>query len=92
MIEEVQKGETPTLLEADKANELIKAINALTSMEIVRGANSDYLEVSETNSILNLQDFPEGSSGGEITGDTYEMYVCVNGFPEKRKFYIETPE
>lgn len=87
MIEEVQKGETPTLLEAEKANELIKAINALTNMEIVRGGTLDTLIVSETNSILNLQDFPEGG-GAEITGDTYDIWVCVNGVATQKKFYI----
>jgi hypothetical protein len=87
MIEEVQKGETPTLLEAEKANELIKTINALTNMEIVRSGFSDSLVVSETNSILNLQDFPEGG-GAEITGDTYDIWVCVNGVATQKKFYI----
>ena len=33
-IEEVQKGKRPTLLETDKANELIRAINALGQIEI----------------------------------------------------------
>ena len=33
-IAEVQKGQRPSLLETDKANELIKAINALGQIEI----------------------------------------------------------
>ena len=33
-IKRVQKGQTPTLLEADKANELIDAINMLLSMQV----------------------------------------------------------
>ena len=33
-IAEVQKGKRPTLLETDKANELIRAINALGQIEI----------------------------------------------------------
>ena len=87
MIEEVEKGKTPTLLETDKANELIKTINALSNMEIVRNGETDFLEVSENNSILNLQEIPEGGSAN-ITGDTYDIWVCVNGVATKKKFYI----
>ena len=87
MIEEVQKGKTPTLLETDKANELIKTINALSNMEIVRSGETDYLEVSENNSILNLQEIPAGGNAN-ITGDTYEMWICVNGEATKAKFYV----
>jgi hypothetical protein len=87
MIEEVEKGQTPTLLETDKANELIKGINALTNMSVQRGSSSDYLEVSENNSILNLQDFPQGGNAN-IAGDTYDIWVCVNGVAVQKKFYI----
>ena len=59
-LKKVQKGQTPTLLEAEKANELITAINSLLKMKIVRGENDEFL-VSEQNSILTLKE-----SGGSI--------------------------
>ena len=87
MIEEVQKGETPTLLEADKANELIKAINALTNMRIERGGTLDFIQISENNSILTLQDFPQVQ--GQITGNTINAYVCINGVAVLKKIFVD---
>ena len=39
-IKKVVKGEAPTLLEADKANELIKAVNMLMNVQIIEGTTS----------------------------------------------------
>lgn len=82
-LKKVQKGQTPTLLEAEKANELITAINSLLKMKIVRGENDEFL-VSEQNSILTLKE-----SGGSFDGNTYQAYVCVNGTAELKTFYVE---
>jgi len=42
-IDEVQKDGRPTLLEADKANELIKALNALNNMTVVVGDTNEVI-------------------------------------------------
>ena len=40
-IELVVKGQKPTLLEADKANELIKALRALSNISIKKGGKDE---------------------------------------------------
>lgn len=93
MIRKVQKGKTPTLLEANKANELIDAINAIKNMEVVREGNIDKFEASNTNSILTLSEFPQGGGSGSIDGyDEVASYVCVNGEAELRYILVKKIE
>lgn len=82
-INKVQKGQTPTLLEADKANELISAINSLLRMKVIRGEKDEFL-VSNENSILTLKE-----SGGSFDGNTIQAYICENGRAELKNIYIE---
>jgi hypothetical protein len=51
-IKPVTKGGTPTLLDANKANELINAINALQNIQIRRG---EYDDVVYGNSSIIIQ-------------------------------------
>ena len=82
-INKVQKGQTPTLLEAEKANELISAINSLLRMKVIRGEKDEFL-VSNENSILTLKE-----SGGSFDGNTIQAYICENGRAELKNIYIE---
>lgn len=94
MIRKVQKGKTPTLLEANKANELIDAINAIHNMEVVREGNIDKFEASNTNSILTLSEFPQGGGGGgNLDGyEEVDSYVCINGVAELRSILVKEIE
>lgn len=82
-INKVQKGKAPTLLEAEKANELISAINSLLRMKVIRGEKDEFL-VSNENSILTLKE-----SGGSFDGNTIQAYICENGRAELKNIYIE---
>ena len=91
MIQKVTKGQSPTLLDAEKANELIEAVNALQNMRVVRGG-TDYFSSSNTSCVLTLSEHTEQSEqeGGSIDAEIVEMWVCVNGTAVKKKFYVET--
>tara|TARA_B100002019_G_scaffold284294_1_gene291773 strand:+ start:1302 stop:1625 length:324 start_codon:yes stop_codon:yes gene_type:complete len=93
-IKKVQKGKTPTLLDTDKANELITAINALMNMTIERGAEYDKFEISHKNSILSLTDHTESGGGGaDLDGwDTLEdVYFCIDGEASPRNILVKKP-
>jgi len=65
----VVKGQRPTLLETDKANELIKAINALQNISIVHGDRDQVIFTGDQVAISY------GRVGGETTGLTVEVEI-----------------
>lgn len=79
-IDKVEKGKKPTLLEADKANELITALNALGNLsiedgavqKIVWGGNAVTLVIDKKPSGFHEKDI-EVCEGGVIK--TYTMLV-----------------
>jgi len=73
MIHEVQKGMNPTLLDANKANEIIRAINNLLQ---IRGTDPISITVSEGAIQINsnLRPLP--------------MFICENGEPADYVFYV----
>ena len=92
MINKVQKGQTPTLLDTDKANELIGKINALLNMTVERTGDIDKFEVSGTNSVLTLsQHTAPGSGGSTLDGweELEDVYFCVNGRAELRNILVK---
>lgn len=94
MIKKVQKGKTPTLLEADKANELINFINSLINMEVQRGGDVDKFEATSHNSILTLSDHPNSTGGGaDLDGwETLEdVYFCIDGEASPRNILVKKP-
>jgi|13_taG_2_1085334.scaffolds.fasta_scaffold06333_2 hypothetical protein len=94
MIKKVQKGKSPTLLEAKKANELINVINALQNMEVKREGYIDKFEVSSNNSILTLSVFPQSQSGGNLDGfeELDGVYLCINGVAKQRTILVKEEE
>jgi len=89
-IRKVQKGKAPTLLNTEKANDVITAINALMNMQIERG-DYDKFEVSHNNSLLTLQTQPEGQGSADF-GDFEELdnvYLCINGEAKQRTILIK---
>ena len=81
-LDRLQKGQSPTLLDTEKGNELIDKVNALSSMKVVRGG-SDKFDVSSSNSVLTLQEMPEG------IGEEIELWVCHNNEAKKLTFYVK---
>ena len=96
MIENVIAGQTPSLLSAQKANELINALNALQNISIVYGenfsasygSNGVVLTIPEPPEPTEITEVQESTGGGTITGEEYTMYVCENGTPVQKTFYI----
>ena len=85
-IQELVKGQTPSLVDTDKGNELIRVINSLQKIEVQRNGEKDFIQYSENNVLLNLQEMPEG---GDFSANEIEMWVCHNGIAERRIFYVK---
>jgi hypothetical protein len=74
----LQKGQTPSLLNTKKGNELIEAVNALQKIEVQRKGDKDFISYSSNNVLLNLQQMPE--AGGNLEGyEEFTTFFCVNG-------------
>jgi len=76
-IEKVIKGQSPSLLDANKANELIEKINGLLS--------------SRAQDPLSLKVDSDGSMNLNVALSPLEVTMCVNGTPAKRVIYVQTP-
>lgn len=93
-INQLKPGQTPTLLSAAKANELVDAINALQNITIDYGEyfNAAY---GSNGVVLTIPEPPEPPeptgtpTPGETTGEEYTMYVCENGTPVQKTFLIQ---
>lgn len=87
-IREVVKGATPTLLQASKANELIKAVNSLlnitinysTDFDVNYGSNGVNITIPEPEEQTIIQ--------GGVAGESYGLWVCENGYPVYKQFLI----
>nr|BAR32845.1 hypothetical protein [uncultured Mediterranean phage uvMED] len=82
MINKLQKGQSPTLVDTDKGNEIIENINALSSMKVVRGG-SDSFEVSKSNSVLTLQETPSN------IGEELKLWICHDNEAKEVTFYVK---
>lgn len=76
-IEKVIKGQSPSLLDAKKANELIEKINGLLSS---RAQDPLSLKV-DSNGAINLN----------INLAPLDVVMCVDGQPVNRTIYVQTP-
>lgn len=84
MIQKLQKGQKPTLLQADKGNELIDDINSLTNMVVKRGGDQDKFVFGKQKSTLHLQDFPKDSgSSGTLEIDSADESVQITEIPDE---------
>tara|TARA_S200002703_G_scaffold131608_2_gene119212 strand:+ start:1545 stop:1784 length:240 start_codon:yes stop_codon:yes gene_type:complete len=74
MLERLTRGSAPSLINADRGNELIDAINGLMSS---RGLGSIVVE-QESNGALAIG----------LNVDTIDLIVCVDGAPVTKKFLV----
>tara|TARA_R100001463_G_scaffold126466_1_gene184195 strand:+ start:14466 stop:14750 length:285 start_codon:yes stop_codon:yes gene_type:complete len=88
IISRLRAGQTPTLLSAAKANELVDAINALQNITINYG---EYFNASYGSNgvVLTIPQPPEPTqtSPSNITGQEFTMYICENGQAVQKTFY-----
>lgn len=87
-IKEVVKGSTPTLLEASKANEVIKALNSLLNITIEYSTDFDVTYGSNGVSITIPEPEEQTEVTQELAGDSYGLWVCENGIPVYKQFLI----
>ena len=76
-IEKVIKGQHPSLLDADKANELISMVNGILS--------------SRAQDPLSLKVDSDGTININVALSPIEVTMCVNGIPAKRVIYMQAP-
>ena len=92
-IPNAQKGQTPSLVNANYANQLIDAVNALQRIEIRETEGNNYVEYSKENVILFIQagtQIVNQTPGGMPSGFTEQtMYICENGVAVEKVFLIK---
>lgn len=76
-IEKVIKGQHPSLLDADKANELISMVNGILS--------------SRAQDPLSLKVDSDGAININVALSPIEVTMCINGIPAKRVIYMQAP-
>lgn len=86
-IAQLVAGETPSLLSASKANELVDAINALQNIIIQYG---EYFSASYgSNGVILTIPIPDISTGSEIDAEELTLSVCVDGENIEKTFYVK---
>ena len=81
-IARVVKGERPTLLEAEKANELIDRLNALGAIEFRHGTRNEVIYAGDK--IVITSKFPPDG------WETKEITICEDGSAVVYTFLIKT--
>tara|TARA_Y100000593_G_scaffold21594_1_gene43287 strand:- start:315 stop:578 length:264 start_codon:yes stop_codon:yes gene_type:complete len=80
-IKRVVKGETPTLLETEKANELIDRLNALGAIEIRQGTKNEVIYAGD-RVVMTYKFPPDGWEVKEVT-------LCEDGEEKTYTFLVQ---
>lgn len=97
MISKVVKGDAPSLLNTEKANELIDAINKFNALEIVYGESLEVLHGSKTLTITipqPIEEIVKKKEDEQIPMQATEklmkkkIELCENGMIKEREFLI----
>jgi hypothetical protein len=97
MISKVVKGNAPSLLNTEKANQLIDAINRFNALQIVYGESLEVLHGSKTLTITipnpieelkkkNEEEKKQAQATEKLMKKKIEL--CENGVVEEREFLI----
>jgi hypothetical protein len=78
-IEYVRQGQTPTLLDTGKANELIEVLNALLNMKVTTGENP---LVTYGKNGVNIR----VPNTADIDADETEIWSVIDGVAVKKTF------
>lgn len=86
-IAQLVAGETPSLLSASKANELVDALNALQNINIQYG---EYFSASYgSNGVILTIPTPNISTGSDIDAEELILNVCIDGENIEKTFYVK---
>lgn len=88
-IDLLRKNMTPSLLDTKKGNELINAINALNSIEIIRKGTKDEIEYSENNVYLKLRAMSEGGGGNVDDFEEMDVLFCIDGEAKTKTILVK---
>ena len=94
-IKRLEKGQTPSLLDTDKGNEVIDSVNALQKIRIQRNGTRDFVSYSDNDILITLKDFPEADSteSGQTTDfsgfSEMNVYFCVNGSVQLKTILVK---
>lgn len=89
------KGQAPSLLDTNKGNEVINAINALQDIQISYGESfNSYYGANGVKLTIPQPDETEAIDGSTGTIDTSEFeevtfYVAINGLPRRKTFFVK---
>ena len=96
IIKRLEKGQTPSLLDTNKGNEVIDAVNALQQIRVQRNGTQDFVLYSDNDVLINIQDFPvneETTTDSDATGlagfSELDVYFCVNGSAQKKTILVK---
>lgn len=87
-IDRLKSGQTPSLLDAQRGNELIDKINALQNIQIRYG---EYFKASygDNGVILTIPRPPEESSNEFDEYDLISLKVCIEGETKTKEFFVK---
>ena len=83
-INKVIKGSAPSLLQTEKANELINALNGLLDINAI-----EPLRVVKDDSYKITLEINEDALSQDLNLETLSVTICENGSPVVRNIYVE---
>jgi hypothetical protein len=92
MIPNVIKGQVPTFLDTDFANDAIDQLNKIENIQINYGQGFKVTQGADKIDI-SIPRPPDpiavtGITGGTLSAETYSMFVCENGYPVVKNFLV----
>lgn len=88
LIDNLVAGESPTLLSASKANELVDALNALQNITIQYGENFE-ATYGSNGVVLTIPRVEQVAATSEIDAEELVLNVCIDGENIEKTFYVK---
>jgi hypothetical protein len=86
-IDKVVKGSTPSLIQTEKANQLINALNGLLNMKAV-----EPVIVTVDDSFKVTLELDTASLTDSLDLETMQVTICVDGSPVTKNIYVQSDE
>ncbi len=86
-IDKVVKGSTPSLIQTEKANQLIDALNGLLNIKAV-----EPVIVTVDDSFRVTLELDTASLTDSLDLETMAVTICVDGSPVTKNIYVQSDE
>ena len=83
-IELLVQGRIPSLVNADRGNEVIQKLNSLLNIRLIEG-DSNEISYSENDVVITLKE----SSGDLAAYSEMSVFICVNGTAQLKTILIK---